>query len=130
SQESQRWYFKVNDVPVISWRDNKSEGASLYIDKPWMVLSWKPIARAVNYRLFVKKAQEDAKEISFDGATTKRKISVPGDGVYEVRVVGYEKDEKPLARSKVRKEMVSFKPLLPAPRFEDRAPASLSASRS
>lgn len=133
SKASKSWTFRVKDVPIIFWKDRKDKGISEYVSKkPTMLLSWRPVRgeQVLDYRLFVKEKGSDKDEVVFNGKTLRRKISVPKDAVYEVRVVAYGKKDRVIARTKVRDETVALRALLPAPLYSGRTPASISASRS
>jgi len=125
--------FTVEDVPHLSWGDEKDKDTYLYATaKPSLRASWKPLSRmpsmkTIKYKVTLK---SDGPDQAFSTFGYDQMVSVPADGVYHLQVEATDEKSNVIARSSMREVTVKVRPLLPPPSFGDRAPATVLAQRN
>jgi hypothetical protein len=135
SNSSPTFTFTVDDVPHLEWSDNKvSENFSYVTEQPTLNSKWRlrgggASATGTYFKISAREDQGGPTLI-----TTTRGFSadqnLSHDGLYHIQVEYLSDDGHSLSLSPVRDVVVSRKPLLPAPQFDSRLPASLTAARN
>lgn len=133
SKPSEIRHFIVEDVPKLAWLDSRQSEDYLYVTpKPSLAIGWQPVTsnqRFSGYRVVVTSEKGNSLEPK---TVTKAafQTEVPEDGLYHVSVEAIDAKGAVLSRSSSRDVVVSMKPLLPAPSFSTRLPATVMAMRN
>ncbi|MCC6277939.1 MAG: FecR domain-containing protein [Oligoflexia bacterium] len=131
SQPSAVRTFAIEDLPRLVWADGKLEENHQYATlKPSVTVQWKAnqAVKAAKFVVAVQAEGEDSKKEQASNGLMAT-VEVPTDGKYLVRAIALDANGKPVAQTDFRKINVIQRPLLPAPNFQERMPASLVATK-
>jgi flagellar hook assembly protein FlgD len=123
--------FQVESLPRLQWSDNDQQETYLYVTQaPSMKPQWKAGIQAgyLLYKVTVK--SDDGFEKTVETKVPETLVDVPKDGLYHVLVEAYDGGKIVVAKSTLRDFQVQPRPLLEAPKFSERTPASIQAANN
>jgi hypothetical protein len=123
--------FSVEEVPRLLWSDGKSQENYFYVTPtPSFRLAWKPTGRIGSRFKISVRSDSASGETPINTTVTNQVIPVAADGLYHVTVEEFDGKGAVIAKTETRDVVVMAKPLLPAPQFAARTPATVQAFKN